>query len=589
MITLSSLVSEYGHNVDKGLITSIWNEQHQDKARCREIVRMLSDHPSESSTTAGANSIGTASVGESESLSLSSSRTETSTSSSSRSKPANLADDVKAITSPQVLVDFLAACFPECGDDYLNTKVKEIFCTGDREFQVDPIEAIDIISNAVYNDNEAVETQQYQQSHNVSTKQPAKKDASSSLEAIAAQYSVSGSTSKSKNKRRNKGKTKNKSLAAVARRSSVQLESGGNAWTAIDTELNSLCSIFPMLSLSTVRSAYHACGAHIDKTVERLSEIAESHAKPPNATLQPAAKEDLHRSAVDTLTPMQQTQKKKTIDVLKMLFADAPKSLLEQAATEMHDVDAAAERVLVLIDEEEKAAALAAQSNAKNKKSSKWKPAEDLANYHIAPTSSPATAENEPQIYDVTQRVPLSEISGDARVWIANNPRDADYCRKRANAYISKRNELYAKATHAYARRNNLHHSGATALYYSTEGHKYDAQARIWRMRAAQASVAEMKRRDANIVDLHGLTRSEAIAVTRDALAAWHKDARPAKASSGIRPLHIVTGLGNHSIGGRACIHPSILRLLREGGWKFEQGDGYIDVLDAGKGRQLSN
>ncbi|KAJ2503541.1 hypothetical protein GGH96_000101 [Coemansia sp. RSA 1972] len=572
MVTLSLLVSEYGHSVDKGLISAIWAEQGGDKIRCRDIVRMLSNHTSDSSITMSANG------SEVERVSPSASTRSETVSSSWSPRPelhTRTAEptSVEAITSPQALVEFLAACFPECGSDYLSTKVHDIFGAQDKTFQVDPIEAIDIISNAFYNDTEAVETQQYHQSHNVAslTKTQAKVDTSvTSLEAIEAQYAVS--SSKGKNRKR-KGKSRTQ-LPASLRKPNAQ--DSGNAWNAINVELGSLCSIFPSLSVNTVKSTYHACGAHIDKTVERLSEIVERTSPPQALPSKPPS--DPHANAVRALSPVQKMQLRQTVDMLQALFADIPTPLLERAALDTHDADAAAERVLVLMEEEEKAA----QTIVKNRKP-KWKPAEELANYHVGVPVRPHAGPSIDVVYDVSERVPLSDISGDARVWVASNPRDPSYCRKRAEEFIAKRNELYSKAAHAYTRRNNLHHSSETALYYSTEGHKLDAQARIWRMRAAQASVASMKRRNANIVDLHGLTRAEAVAVVSEAVASWYENAVASDKTSA-RSLHIVTGLGNHSIGGRACIHPSVVKLLNNGNWKYVEGDGYIDVVGARKG-----
>ncbi|KAJ1939963.1 hypothetical protein GGF37_004185, partial [Kickxella alabastrina] len=131
---------------------------------------------------------------------------------------------------------------------------------------------------------------------------------------------------------------------------------------------------------------------------------------------------------------------------------------------------------------------------------------------------------------------------------------------------------LYTKAASAYGRRHGLRHHGGTALYYSTEGHRLDVRARVWRMRAAQASVAEMRRADAGVVDLHGLTRAEAVAVVLEEVERWHAAGKCGR-------LHAVTGLGNHSVGGRACLHPSVVKALREQGWWFEEGRGYVDVL----------
>ncbi|KAJ2154918.1 hypothetical protein EV176_006755, partial [Coemansia sp. RSA 451] len=157
MVTLSLLVSEYGHSVDKGLISAIWAEQGGDKIRCRDIVRMLSNHTSNSDSSITMSADGS----EAEIVVSPSTSTRSETVSSSWSPRPELSTHapdstrVEAITSPQALVEFLAACFPECGSDYLSTKVHDIFGAQDKSFQVDPIEAIDIISNAFYNDTEA--------------------------------------------------------------------------------------------------------------------------------------------------------------------------------------------------------------------------------------------------------------------------------------------------------------------------------------------------------------------------------------------------------------------------------------------------
>ncbi|KAJ1717860.1 hypothetical protein LPJ61_007106, partial [Coemansia biformis] len=182
---LQSLVARYGGAVDKDLIAAIWAEHGED--RCRDIVRMLGDADSrDGSTTADAE---TASATCSEPLS-SRSATSASTSVSTGARRALLpADDaVEPIASPQVLVEFLVACFPECGRDYLATKVQEMFCSrGQDAFLVDPVEAIAIVSSAFDNDVETVEAQQFQQRRRA---QPPGKSCGASLAAIQAQYTV---------------------------------------------------------------------------------------------------------------------------------------------------------------------------------------------------------------------------------------------------------------------------------------------------------------------------------------------------------------------------------------------------------------
>ncbi|KAI8320838.1 hypothetical protein GQ54DRAFT_248488, partial [Martensiomyces pterosporus] len=183
------------------------------------------------------------------------------------------------------------------------------------------------------------------------------------------------------------------------------------------------------------------------------------------------------------------------------------------------------------------------------------------------------------------ERIPLADLSGGARAWVADHHVDPAYCRSKAEALLEKRNELYRKAVQAYARRSTAKAHSATALYYSTEGHKYDAKARVWRMRAAQATVAAMKRASENIIDLHGVSRAEAVAVVLEEANVWYSHTKSTDAHlQRPAPLHIITGLGTHSVDGKARVHPSVARALRENGWWFEEGRGFIDVLGVRQG-----
>ncbi|KAJ2083816.1 hypothetical protein H4R24_000468 [Coemansia sp. RSA 988] len=621
MITLESLVSDYGHSVDHELIAAIWAEQEGDGSKCRDIVRMLSSCSDWSDVTTTACAEGS----EHGLIDPASSRQSTHSGSSALStvthpnphlspKVEPSTENIIAITSPKALLGFLTECFPECGTDYLNTKVEEIFCDQDRaSFQVDPIEAIEIISNAFYNDSEAVSVLEYQHTHSkpesAQTSQPGScSDSSISsknngarsggakdpragaglLAAIEQQYAVPSAKGKAgRGRKRLKGAGKGRgdqSLPAQRSATIAQLGRSTNAWSAIGTELEAICAMFPMLAVATVKSTYHACAADSVKAVEKLSAMAALSECTGSAQLPVTELESPNPPNVRELTKVEKKTLQRTVDSLQMLFPDHPRSLLEQAAQETHDVDAAAERALVLV--EEKSYSNVAATARKNTKSTKWRAADELAHYRVAPfKNASARVGDEDIVHDPMEQIPLSEISGSARLWITEHPADPAYCRKKAAAYVQKRNELYTKAAYAYTRRNNLHHSCGTALFYSTEGHSYDARARIWRMRAAQASVAAMKRNNAEIVDLHGLTRAEAVAIVQDAVNAWHSSVLAAeKGVARSRPLHIVTGLGNHSIGHKACIHPSIVRILRNGNWNFEEGDGYVNVLGTRRG-----
>ncbi|KAJ2459766.1 hypothetical protein GGF42_001261 [Coemansia sp. RSA 2424] len=569
MVTLAWLISEYGEAVDKELITSIWAEQGVDQAKCLNIIHMLSGGSDKSCSndnistavapmSAKCSASSRASTQWSEVLSTGSSQSgSASGSGSSSGRPSHeerLAGGARseAIQSLDALLDFLRTCFPQCGADYLRTEVSKMFGagqSGSATLQVDPIEAIDMISNALYNDMEAVDNQQYRQLS--SGLPPAINTADTSLASIEAQYAVPGAKP-SREWKKPKGARRKPVSAAPA---------SANVWRTIDAELESLCQMFPMLSVGAVTSAYHAHAADINQTTTMLTALAAQ------AELAEVQKPRTSSDVLKKLKPPPSHSEKRlrgTVDALRALFPDHSEDALVEAAAESIDADSAAERLL-------QAPALPPPiveykpSGNKSRKTN-WRRT-DLSNHSIAAPAGIAIEDRDP-----TGRLPLSALAKAAREWVGSHTADAAYCRERAAALSAERNELYTKAAHAYSRRAARGAHSGTALYYSSEGHKRDASARIWRMRAAQAAVAAMRRNDSNLVDLHGLTRIEALAVVQDELAAWRDRAYN-------RPLRIVTGIGSHSIDGRARLYPAIIRALRDSGWRFSENRGYIEVL----------
>ncbi|KAJ2736283.1 hypothetical protein IW152_000843 [Coemansia sp. BCRC 34962] len=455
----------------------------------------------------------------------------------------------EAIKSLDALVDFLRTCFPECGTDYLRAEINRMYGAGrsNANLQVDPVEAIDMISNALYNDMEAVDNQQYRQLTRVPP--PASKAADATLASIETQYTVPGCKPSREWKKPNRPKRRPVSAAPTPT----------NVWHTIDAELNSLCQMFPMLSTGAVRSTYHAHTANVSQTVVALTSLVEQ------------AERQKQRTSSDVLkklkSPVDHSEKRlhETVAALRVMFPSHSDEELAQAAAESSDADAAAERLL-----QAPASPVEDYPAMSKTRKTNWRRA-DLLNHSIAVSPSITMVERDP-----AERLPLSALARDAREWVGSHTVDAAYCRERAAALFAERNELYSKAAHAYSRRSAKGAHSGTALYYSSEGHKCDASARVWRMRAAQAAVAAMRRNDSNLVDLHGLTRMEALAVVQDELVAWHGRDRS-------RPLRIVTGLGSHSVDGRARLHPAVIRVLRDAGWRFSENPGYIEVL--GKAR----
>ncbi|KAJ1962029.1 hypothetical protein GGI12_002890 [Dipsacomyces acuminosporus] len=609
MATLESLIEEYGKFVDKELIASIWTEQSSDQAKCRDIIHMLSGLgggaaskyspiPSDSASTPCSDTsscisepIGISSITNANSGPAVASAPSSSTAAAEAAAEATAAKTPEAITSPAVLVEFLAACFPECGADYLQTKVSETFGTRDTpSFKVDPIEAIDIISNALYNDMESVEHQQYQQqnrsispqSTTINSKQSSDLT-STSLADIQSKYTVSGSKSRSKgSKKRSKERSGGADGFTGSAYRNAEYQAPSNVWNTIDAELESICSIFPMLSVGTVRSTYHACGANIDQTVERLSAAVEKISQTKPRTGADVLRGARSQSSAQPPAKRSAKQVSETLGALRMLFPDHGDDVLQAAARDANDTDSAVDKVLRLSSSNSSNSS----NDTKPKMDARWRRADDLSSLRVSPSSSGMLVGNGTKVHDLFERVPLADLCGDARAWAADHNIDPQQCRAKAEAFIEKRNELYRKAAEAYSRRKSSNNHGATALYYSTEGHKYDAKARVWRMRAAQATVAAMKRNSQNIIDLHGVPRAEAVAIALEEANAWYTRLKGTddRLQQHTDTLHIITGLGKHSADGKAHVHPSVVRALREDGWWFEEGHGFIDVLGVRQG-----
>ncbi|KAJ2704258.1 hypothetical protein FB645_003413 [Coemansia sp. IMI 203386] len=621
MITLPSLIADYGKYVDRDLIAAIWAENSHDETKCLNIVHMLSGQPnpanhtpvtptaSEDISTNYSDVLSQSSTPSSKSsprnarICLASQSSSCSSGSGSGSSTrlyspstglggiGNASGSIEAITSSKTLVEFLAACFPECGRDYLETKANDIFITQQtsNSLQVDPIEAIDIISNSLYNDMEEVETQMYQQKvKDQSSPSDGQRDTggtskdvsanSTSLAAIEAKYNVEPQPKTKRGKGSNKGKDKRRVNGVGGHICSSRLDSasgGDNAWSDINKELDQLCALFPMLSAGSVRSTYHKCGADVDAALLQLSVQAEKHqkAKPRSGAdilgRKPKAKHPVSSAAAAA----------RVLRSLQEIFPDQDIDLLNQAAQSTADISIAAEKVLTLISQAE----AAEKEKDKHKKGTKWQRADQLSGLKVVSSSSVNGDQSAmgKRIHDVFTRIPLTDLAGDAREWVTGRDVDPAYCRKKAEEYIDKRNELYTKAAQAYSRRNSQRNHSGTALYYSTEGHRQDARARIWRMRAAQATVAAARRNDASVIDLHGLSRAEAVALALEEVNSWYVNLReeqryrPTKTT---QPLHIVTGLGNRSANGKPLVHPAVLRALREQGWWVEENSGYINV-----------
>ncbi|ORZ16288.1 hypothetical protein BCR42DRAFT_414733 [Absidia repens] len=150
---------------------------------------------------------------------------------------------------------------------------------------------------------------------------------------------------------------------------------------------------------------------------------------------------------------------------------------------------------------------------------------------------------------------------------------DPELCRMMAMDLIFNRNELFQKAAAAYrSSKNKKTGEQGVAFFYSDEARQLDTKAREWNMRAARAYVRDKRliTNDDHLLDLHGLTVSEAQTLVREGLTQWWSRSQIQMARRKIQPLRIITGTGTHSERGQARLLPSIQKLLRNEGWLFD-------------------
>ncbi|KAG0255099.1 hypothetical protein DFQ27_006439 [Actinomortierella ambigua] len=162
-----------------------------------------------------------------------------------------------------------------------------------------------------------------------------------------------------------------------------------------------------------------------------------------------------------------------------------------------------------------------------------------------------------------------------------NDEDDPVWCRHQAHEVLQQRNELFRKAAKAYQHSKGKGAGmGGIAAYYADEGKKLDVMGKKLHMRAARAVVQQhrLENNDVNLVDLHGLTISEAQTVVREAVTEWFARSTMQANRITARPLRIVTGVGSHSKDRIARLYPSILSMLQKDGWRIETESGVILV-----------
>ncbi|KAI8819080.1 hypothetical protein BJ741DRAFT_177205 [Chytriomyces cf. hyalinus JEL632] len=158
----------------------------------------------------------------------------------------------------------------------------------------------------------------------------------------------------------------------------------------------------------------------------------------------------------------------------------------------------------------------------------------------------------------------------------------AEYCRSMAKEHADKRGRAFQMAATEF-KRGSLTGRGS-AQYYSDIGHAHTVLITRWNARAAQCVAlknGEFHKNDPFVLDLHGLTRAEALISLSERLQTHFT---PTPGSRTLPPpLKVITGVGVHSGKHKAIILPVVLGVLNRDGWRHEYEDNVGFILVKGK------
>ncbi|KAG9057581.1 hypothetical protein FS842_005542 [Serendipita sp. 407] len=148
-------------------------------------------------------------------------------------------------------------------------------------------------------------------------------------------------------------------------------------------------------------------------------------------------------------------------------------------------------------------------------------------------------------------------------------------------SWRERRIEALRKASHHWQRSQDGH-GRQIAAYYADEANKYLKESREAAVEAARALVVRNRDRNKGLgyntersIDLHGMTREEALVIVRETLVAQTQQMRGTQWDA---PLRFITGKGNHSAGKQSILLPAIAKMLRSEGWKIREIEAGVAV-----------
>ncbi|TGO34205.1 hypothetical protein BHYA_0207g00030 [Botrytis hyacinthi] len=152
-----------------------------------------------------------------------------------------------------------------------------------------------------------------------------------------------------------------------------------------------------------------------------------------------------------------------------------------------------------------------------------------------------------------------------------------------ASPHINARNTAFQKASAAYKKSRSNPLMGGAAAYYSQQGR--DANVRVKDAESAAADELVMSQCWNGGIDLHGVGVRDAVRIAREKVTMWWVSEERRRLGGGYtragpqEGFKIVTGVGNHSEGGKGKLGPAVARMLIKEGWKVQVESGALLVM----------
>lgn len=303
-----------------------------------------------------------------------------------------------------------------------------------------------------------------------------------------------------------------------------------NKWDAAQKDVDFICArTFPILKKETVKSTYHANGASLSATIQRLANL---HA--------PSDKTSITEDPVMTSQIEELTQDYPEI---------TPELLFGLLRITRNSISAAHELA----------------------KAYMATPAPRSAAELIKFTTSPPPVDVE------VEEAPRRRGAG------ARSSRGYEQISASAGYHFSTGADALTKASAAYRRGKSDKLMGGAAAYYASVGRDHLDRAK--REAAASADALADRQATWNSVDLHGISVQDAVRITSERVSDWWEslgDSKYMRGSEGDAArggYRIITGLGRHSHDGTSRLGPAVAKMLTREGWKVEVEPGALKVV----------